>query len=53
MQTSRCAHALIERSEHDRENSPKGTMKSPDRIGKCVGMLFDGSRHPRVSKLQE
>jgi hypothetical protein len=53
MQTPRRVHALIKRSEHHREHSAEGTVKSPDRVGKGVGMLLDRGGHPRVSKLQQ
>jgi hypothetical protein len=53
MQTTRRVHALIERSEHHREHSAESTVKSPDRVGKGAGMPFNGSSHPRMSKLQQ
>jgi hypothetical protein len=53
MQTTRCAHALVERSKHHGEHSAEGSVKPPDRISKCVRMLFDSSGYRRVRKLQQ
>jgi hypothetical protein len=41
MQTTSRADALLERSKHHREHGAKRPMKSPNRIGKDIGMLFD------------
>jgi hypothetical protein len=53
MQTTRCVHALVERSKHHGEHSAEGSVKPADRIGKGVRMPFDRSGDPRVRKLQQ
>jgi hypothetical protein len=53
MQPAGCIEALIEGAEDHREEGTKGSMESADRIGKCSGVLLDGSGNPRMGKLQQ
>ena len=53
MQPAGRVETLLERAEHHGENGAEGTMEAAYRIGKCLRVLLDRSRDPRVRELEQ
>src|ERR1700732_1272298 len=53
VQAARRGETLLQAAEHRGERNVEGAMEAPDRMRESVGMLFDGSSDPGMSKLHE
>ncbi len=53
MQPASCGQALIEISEHHRENNAERAMEAPNWVRKCMRMLVDRGGDPRMGQLEK